>query len=739
MADLNIQALLQRINALPDSERDALLTSAQGGITTPPITANNTQGSGTFTLLSQTQASASSPTMSTSSTPPPASSATTTTCTTAPVMGAAPTMILPPRNTPAAGPTNPHPIGSLKFLGFKLPPVTPRSLQPYADFHNGKFDITNVKLKYLNLACQRACQTFVTMRAPENRIKILHSLAVYVAPLGEEGSDINHNRYFGFKGERKRRHDPPPVHFRLNLLTSVKCKVPLLDVVERHYGQDTHSTIIEPDGSDVPMELTRSLLIPTKWAAELVDVHPSPWEFLEFMRDKTNSWSATEQQAADFIFDWARAACGAANKSTKSSSQLGIDVPDFDRVNDNFDDWAEHRLVTTLGCKAVAANQGGSGGNGGSQPIYQFNMPTLPQPTLNQIDIAFNRGAEAHKRTTETSVVSGTKYTDKQMVHLLAFCGLSSRERGLLPAIWTSLQATKNWHDASVELTKWFSLYEDVGDIPVQFHKELVEDIRKLMFSLGPAPLAANAHRGITPLAFVLLSVDDENKLREDQDAYEGATSLTPAMMRAAKRRCPSVVFDFEKFDKLMIRYVKSGQKLFTERCAHFVECNSMRQVLMLMYRRNLGHLPPNTIAGLLWDVVADSAQFFYTFPSAEEFNATPQRNMPSSQLAVRYNLLSANLHVAAMDTPKAWLVAPPIFHGGKQQGLGRSRQEYGQFGGGAHGGANGGRGGVALETLAAAATTRVAVTNGRGIGSLNGKELTRRNATWTCMPCWVP
>ena len=47
--------------------------------------------------------------------------------------------------------------------------------------------------------------------------------------------------------------------------------------------------------------------------------------------------------------------------------------------------------------------------------------------------------------------------------------------------------------------------------MPVQFHKELVDDIRKLMFSLGSALLADNAHRGMTLLVFALLTVGEDN------------------------------------------------------------------------------------------------------------------------------------------------------------------------------------------------------------------------------------
>jgi len=56
----------------------------------------------------------------------------------------------------------------------------------------------------------------------------------------------------------------------------------------------------------------------------------------------------------------------------------------------------------------------------------------------------------------------------------------------------------------------------DRWDIPYQFHKELVYNNRKLRFSLGPSPLADNAHRGILLLNFGLMLVAEENKLRED-------------------------------------------------------------------------------------------------------------------------------------------------------------------------------------------------------------------------------
>ena len=98
----------------------------------------------------------------------------------------------------------------------------------------------------------------------------------------------------------------------------------------------------------------------------------------------------------------------------------------------------------------------------------------------------------------------------------------------------------------------------------------------------------------------------------------------------------------------------------------------------MLNYRRNMGSLPQNTIAGLLRDITTDATQFLYTFPLAEDWKANPQRNMPASQLSVRRSLLSANTHISSIDTPKGWLKnsPPQLPPGGGVNTLGHTHQQ---------------------------------------------------------------
>ena len=107
-----------------------------------------------------------------------------------------------------------------------------------------------------------------------------------------------------------------------------------------------------PDGSEVDDEIYQSVLLPPKWAAELVNKHPLPGEFLALIMDATSSWNVTDQASAKYLVDWALATCGASNKAgSKNASQFGLLLTNFDQTSENFDNWAEVRLVQTLGAR----------------------------------------------------------------------------------------------------------------------------------------------------------------------------------------------------------------------------------------------------------------------------------------------------------------------------------------------------------------------------------------------------
>ena len=686
--DLRMQALIARIMAMPAAQRDSLLPPVVAPATPTAAAITGPVGAPQLMLLPATPPTTTAPQLVS---PPGRVSFAALPMTDVPQpVGAAP--VPPP-------PTNPFLKGSLKHIAFSLPEVTPAELFPYYEFHGGTFSATAAKEKFGNLANVQTCQTFAVIRASDSRIKIVHSLGRYMAPFGSETGDVHHEGYFAFKGDTTARRSPQIIHVDPTMLQEYKVRVRPEQEIDEHYAREGATNIIPINDSEGDRDITKMVMLPVKWAGALVDKNASPHEFLSFIVGKTKDWDTDDGKYREYLVNWAMAACTAANKTGgKNTSQLSSPLLDVDPSSDALEAWAEARLNLILGPRVTAPSptiNNGFGGGSGLAPVIHVNMPPTPQPTLDELELAFHKGADSQKRRTETVVPSGSKYTDSQFIHLLAFCGLDSATRHELPKIWTTLQGARAWHDAASELNKWFRVHEgdDNEDSPYQFHKELVEDLRKLMFSLGPAPLADNAHRGISPLAFGLMTVAEENALREDQEARDGATALTPAAVRAAKRKCPSIPQLLQDLIVLLRRYIKAGHILFTRKCHHFQEVVRIKAELTLMQRRNGNFLDVARIASLVWDIIVDSGQFFNTFPTEEEFSHNPQRGMPTSNLGVVRSLLSSNKHIASIDTPARWLPRP-TYQPRDQNVLGTPRQHLRREGGGGGGGVNGGYGG---------------------------------------------
>ena len=193
------------------------------------------------------------------------------------------------------------------------------------------------------------------------------------------------------------------------------------------------------------------------------------------------------------------------------------------------------------------------------------------------------------------------------------------------------------------------------------------------MFSFGPAPLADNAHREVTILYFVLMSVAEENELREDQEYRDAATHITPSAVKLLPRECPPIPKNFDSFERLLRWYIQTLLILFGKYCPHYLEVIWLQQEIMMMYRRNAGSLLAAVIAGLIWDLVTDTAQYFYTFPTEIKFQADPQEEISTSNLAVQRSLLLANIHISSSDTPSS-LIPRVIPHAGYSNRLGLTK-----------------------------------------------------------------
>ena len=99
----------------------------------------------------------------------------------------------------------PFGMGTIKNMATTLPDVSPATLQPFSVFHGGDFSEKEVKDNMHTFPAHNSCQAFTTVRLSDNRIKIIHSIGRYIAPLGFENNNRNHNYFFCFKGDRTKR------------------------------------------------------------------------------------------------------------------------------------------------------------------------------------------------------------------------------------------------------------------------------------------------------------------------------------------------------------------------------------------------------------------------------------------------------------------------------------------------------------------------------------------------------
>ena len=372
-ADPRMDALLARLMALQPEQLDALLPAPTVPTTPTTTTVTGQVGAPQLQLLPPTPVTAnvaqiiSPPGVRNMNFAPQGMAGIP------PPVNAAPP---PPPSTPVP---NPYVVGSLKHLAFSLPEVTQAELLPYYVFHEGDFSLGAAREKLANLANVQSCQTFATIRSSDSRIKIVHSVAKYMAPFGMETGDVNHDGYFIFKGDRSSRCDPPVVKLSVGMLQEFKAQVRTEQEIREHYAQDGASGIVPIDDTEGDRDTTRMVMIPMKWAAELVDKNATPHAFLSFVEHKTKEWDVDDGEYQTYLVNWAMAACLATNKNNgKSTSQLSSPLLDIDSSNDALEAWTEACLDQTLGSRVSSVAPVLASGTDVAAPVIHVTMPPTP-------------------------------------------------------------------------------------------------------------------------------------------------------------------------------------------------------------------------------------------------------------------------------------------------------------------------------------------------------------------------
>jgi len=154
----------------------------------------------------------------------------------------------------------------------------------------------------------------------------------------------------------------------------------------------------------------------------MIDRNFTPHAFINYVTRKTLEWNPDDGEYQEYLLSWGIVACTTTNKTLdKATSQYSSQLLDVDGRTEAVEAWDEARLNQTLGAQKSAGASGASVGNGMNlQPISNFTAP--PQPSVNDRGMVFHRGTENHKQATDTAMPTNTKYKEKQMAHLMAFC-----------------------------------------------------------------------------------------------------------------------------------------------------------------------------------------------------------------------------------------------------------------------------------------------------------------------------
>ena len=119
-----------------------------------------------------------------------------------------------------------------------------------------------------------------------------------------------------------------------------------LKEVVTYFKKADPAMVMAVDDTEEETIIPSAVMIPLKWAARMIEKHPYPNEFVEFIFKKTVGWSDTENKLVDYLIIWAVVACNLKNKTSgKAISQVGLQLPDINVVNKSINDWAEARLT----------------------------------------------------------------------------------------------------------------------------------------------------------------------------------------------------------------------------------------------------------------------------------------------------------------------------------------------------------------------------------------------------------
>ncbi len=206
-------------------------------------------------------------------------------------------------------------------------------------------------------------------------------------------------------------------------------------------------------------------------------------------------------------------------------------------------------------------------------------------------------------------------YSPFEHERIRASCGLSpENDEASRPSIYAAMLTEGSRTAAKVEAVLQRLFAPDPVDwdpVKVYVSTELTCDLKDLRFGYGNETTYDTCHRGITPLAVLQVSMEQQHKRRKIQECADQATLISiddVREMEAEPGSCPTTYFTMVG---LLRKYIRLLMVLLGAGCAHLSEVQGVYQILSVKADVLYEPMSADLVVETLWHMVVDAREHF--------------------------------------------------------------------------------------------------------------------------------
>lgn len=482
---------------------------------------------------------------------------------------------------------------------------------------------------------------FGTMRKKSPFVHLMHSVGIY--PRVPRADPEWQGKSIGFLGDRTRFSNPQMVELGRTTAWGWEDQQVSRDgiAMTAHYGTPANRERFWTPAPEAPRHRTvcpRMLALPPDCAIYCAQERRTPGELYAYVTQMLSSSSDLEPGAFELILDWCCMAAQPGSGTNSGSSILSFVTPAVLGASEHLQEWAHHRLATTLPQPTTFNSNPGAAAGHNRQLLGELSgvanseggAPVSMVAQVTAAVVAAMRAGEAQASSaTDKSAKEDQKpYSEYQLAKLKGFSCI--RNEAHLQPIWEYFRSTKDVDAQRTKLLQEMRQWARTHDVQINrslyFDKSTMDDIVKLEFCPGtPTAYLSTAEQGISILICRPRTGNETADIRSREQAVkftERNQSLSEALLLGKRdpRQPPSsyheLKLDLGTFCALL-------WTLFGDRCDYYDNCFALYNMLdSESVFANAPNFTAQICRQITWAVLNDSRQYFFRMLTTDDFAA---------------------------------------------------------------------------------------------------------------------